>query len=151
VLISSPEAWPAGPLSFPGEVSAPDRYEGKVFVPPFFSIIDTEEGADSHTVKFTLKHHSMALLPVMAANRVGSLPVSPASYQRWGMQDVRSHPVRTRPFELTEKVRALLKETGFDETNRLRYNIMTHGAEPVLAMFATIMKTQLPSSAPKRR
>jgi peptide/nickel transport system substrate-binding protein len=42
-----------------------------------------------------------------------------------------------------ERARALLKEAGWDEKNRLRYTIMTHGAEPSLPTIATIIKTQM--------
>ena len=47
--------------------------EEKAFVAPFFAIVDSVEVVDAHTVKFTLKHPSMTLLPVMAAERVGFL------------------------------------------------------------------------------
>ena len=47
--------------------------EEKAFVAPFFAIVDSVEVVDEHTVKFTLKHPSMTLLPVMAAERVGFL------------------------------------------------------------------------------
>jgi ABC-type transport system substrate-binding protein len=40
------------------------------------------------------------------------------------------------------QARALLKEAGYDETNPLRYTIMTHSAEAALPTIATIMKTQ---------
>jgi ABC-type transport system substrate-binding protein len=40
-----------------------------------------------------------------------------------------------------EKVKALLKEAGFDQKNPLRYAIMTHGAKGALPTIATIMKT----------
>lgn len=42
-----------------------------------------------------------------------------------------------------EKAKALLEEAGFDASNRLKYTIMTHGAEPSLPTVATIIKTQL--------
>ena len=42
-----------------------------------------------------------------------------------------------------EKVRALLKEAGYDAQNPLRYTLMTHGAEASLPIIATVMKTQL--------
>jgi peptide/nickel transport system substrate-binding protein len=41
-----------------------------------------------------------------------------------------------------EKAQALLKEAGFNESNPVRYTIMTHGAEPALPIVAAIMKTQ---------
>src|SRR5688572_1975329 len=51
----------------------------KAFVAPFFAIVDTVEVVDAHTVKFILKHPSMTLLSVMAAERVGFLQMSPAA------------------------------------------------------------------------
>jgi ABC-type transport system substrate-binding protein len=45
----------------------------KAFVAPFFGIVETVEALDAHTVKFTLKHPSVTLLPVMAAERTGFL------------------------------------------------------------------------------
>jgi peptide/nickel transport system substrate-binding protein len=42
-----------------------------------------------------------------------------------------------------EKAKALLKEAGFDQSNPLKYAIMTHGAVPALPTIATIIKTQL--------
>jgi ABC-type transport system substrate-binding protein len=72
----------------------------KAFVAPFFAIIDTVEAIDAHTVKFTLKHPSMTLLPVMAAERVGFLQMSPAAFKKWGKEEIRLHPVGTGPFKL---------------------------------------------------
>jgi len=72
----------------------------KAFVAPFFAIIDRVEAIDAHTVKFTLKHPSMTLLPVMAAERVGFLQMSPAAFKKWGRDDIRLHPVGTGPFKL---------------------------------------------------
>src|SRR5262245_47116694 len=54
----------------------------------------------THTIKFTLKYHSATLLPVMAAHAFGFLLMSPASYERWGKEEVRLHPVGTGPFKL---------------------------------------------------
>ena len=38
----------------------------------------------------------------MAADRVGFLQMSPASYQQWGRGEVRLHPVGTGPFKLAK-------------------------------------------------
>src|SRR4029453_3534613 len=51
---------------------------------PFYSVVDSVEALDAHTVKFTLKYPSVTLLPVMAANRTGFFQMSPASYKGWG-------------------------------------------------------------------
>ena len=74
--------------------------EEKAFDAPNYSIVEALEVIDAHTVKFTLKHPSMILLPVMAAYRAGFLQMSPASYKQWGKDDVRLHPVGTGPFKL---------------------------------------------------
>jgi peptide/nickel transport system substrate-binding protein len=41
------------------------------------------------------------------------------------------------------RAKALLREAGYDERKPLKYTIMTHNADPVLATIATMMKTQL--------
>ena len=73
--------------------------EEKAFVAPFFAIVDSVEALDAHTVKFTLKHPSMTLLPVMAAERVGFLQMSPESFKKWGKEEIRLHPSGTGPFK----------------------------------------------------
>jgi peptide/nickel transport system substrate-binding protein len=55
----------------------------KTFVAPFFAIVDRVEALDAHAVKFTLKYPSMTLLPVIAAERVGFLQMSPAVFKQW--------------------------------------------------------------------
>jgi ABC-type transport system substrate-binding protein len=74
--------------------------EEKALDAPNYSIVESVEAIDAHTVKFTLKHPSIILLPVMAAYRTGFLQMSPASYKQWGKDDVRMHPVGTGPFKL---------------------------------------------------
>jgi ABC-type transport system substrate-binding protein len=119
--------------------------EEKVFVAPFFSIIDTVEALDSHTVKFTLKHPSMTLLPVMAANRVGFLQMSPASYQRWGKEDVRLHPAGTGPFKLArwEQNQMIVLEKnphyfkpGLPYLDRIEFRVMKEGVTRATALRA---------------
>ena len=79
--------------------------EEKAFDAPYYSMVESVDVLDSHTVKFTLKHPSMTLLPVMAANRAGFLQMSPASYKRWGKEEIRLHPVGTGPFKLASGTR----------------------------------------------
>jgi ABC-type transport system substrate-binding protein len=74
--------------------------EEQAFDAPFYSMVETVEALDAHAVNFTLKHPSMTLLPVMAANRTGFLQMAPTSYQRWGKDEVRRHPVGTGPLTL---------------------------------------------------
>jgi ABC-type transport system substrate-binding protein len=57
------------------------------------------EALGAQTVKFTLEHPSMTLLPTMAANGAGCFQMSP-SFQRWGNEEVRLHPAETGPFKL---------------------------------------------------
>ena len=63
--------------------------EEKAFDAPYYNVVEAVEVLDAHTVKFTLRHPSMTLLPVMAANRTGFLQMSPASYKRWGKEEIR--------------------------------------------------------------
>jgi peptide/nickel transport system substrate-binding protein len=74
--------------------------EEKAFDAPYYSMVENVEALDAHTIKFTLKHPSMTLLPVMAANRAGFLQMSPAAYKRWGKEEIRLHPVGTGAFKL---------------------------------------------------
>jgi len=67
---------------------------------PYYSMVESVEALDAHTVKFALKHPSMTLLPVMAANRAGFLQMAPASYKRWGKEEIRLHPVGTGRYKL---------------------------------------------------
>jgi peptide/nickel transport system substrate-binding protein len=53
--------------------------EEKTLDAPYYNIIDAVEALDSHTVKFTFKHPTRTLLPVMAADRTGFLQMSPAT------------------------------------------------------------------------
>src|SRR5262245_54214724 len=45
--------------------------EEKALDTPLFNVVEAVEALDAHTVKFTLKHPSMTLLPTLAANRTG--------------------------------------------------------------------------------
>ncbi len=109
-------------------------------------IMDPEEKAlDAHTIKFTLKHPSMTLLPVMAANRAGFLQMSPASYQRWGKEEIRLHPVGTGPFKLArwdqnqlivlEKNPHYFKQ-GLPYLDRVELRVMKDGITRVTALRA---------------
>jgi peptide/nickel transport system substrate-binding protein len=117
--------------------------EEKAFDTPFYSMVETVEALDAHTVKFTLKHPSMTLLPVMAANRTGFLQMSPASYQRWGKEEVRLHPVGTGPFKLARwdqnQIIVLEKnphyfKPGLPYLDRIELRIMKEGVTRVTAL-----------------
>ena len=115
------------------------------FIAPFLSIVESVEVIDSHTVKFTLKHPSRTLLPTMAVNRVGFLQMSPASYKRWGKEEVRLHPDGTGPFKLGkwEQNRVVVLEKnpnyfkpGLPYLDRVELQIMKEGVTRVTALRA---------------
>jgi ABC-type transport system substrate-binding protein len=110
---------------------------------PFYSIVDSVDAVDAHTVKFTLKHPSRTLLPVMAAYRVGFAQMSPAAYKRWGKAEVRLHPVGTGPFMLTkwEQNRIIVLDknpyyfrSGLPYLDRIKLRIMKDGVTRVTAL-----------------
>jgi ABC-type transport system substrate-binding protein len=117
----------------------------KAFVAPFYAIVDTVDVVDTHTVKFTLKHPSRTLLPVMAVNRVGFLQMSPASYQKWGKEEVRLHPDGTGPFKLARwepnQVVVLEKnphyfKPGLPHLDRIEFRVMKEGVTRATALRA---------------
>jgi peptide/nickel transport system substrate-binding protein len=119
--------------------------EEKAIDVPFYSIVEAVEVVDTHTVKFTLKHPSATLLPVMAANRAGFLQMSPASYKQWGKENVRLHPVGTGPFKLVRwdqnQIIVLEKnphyfKPGLPYLDRIELRIMKEGVTRVTALRA---------------
>jgi ABC-type transport system substrate-binding protein len=117
--------------------------EEKAFDAPNYRIVESVEVIDAHTVKFTLKHPSMILLPVMAAYRAGFLQMSPAAYKQWGKEDVRLHPVGTGPFKLArwEQNQIIVLEKnphyfkpGLPYLDRIDLRIMKEGVTRVTAL-----------------
>src|SRR5215813_1290682 len=117
--------------------------EAKTLDAPFYSIVDIVEALDAHTVKFTLKHPSATLLPVMAAYRVGFAQMSPASYHRWGKEEARLHPVGTGPFKLARwdqnQIIVLEKnpqyfKPGLPYLDRIELRLMKEGVTRVTAL-----------------
>lgn len=117
--------------------------EEKAFVAPFFAIVDSVEALDAHTVKFTLKHPSMTLLPVMAAERVGFLQMSPASFKKWGKEEIRLHPSGTGPFMFARwdqnQIIVLEKnphyfKPGLPYLDRIEFRVMKEGVTRVTAL-----------------
>ena len=117
------------------------------FIAPFLSIVDSVEVIDAHTkkVKFTLKHPTRTLLPTLAINRVGFLQMSPASYKRWGKDEVRLHPDGTGPFKLGkwEQNRIVVLEKnphyfkpGLPYLDRVELQIIKEGVTRVTALRA---------------
>jgi peptide/nickel transport system substrate-binding protein len=119
--------------------------EEKALDAPFYSIVEAVDAIDAHTVRFTLKHPSRTLLPVMAAYRVGFAQMSPAAYKRWGKEDVRLHPVGTGPFKLArwEQNQIIVLEKnpdyfkpGLPYLDRIELRIMKEGVTRVAALRA---------------
>ena len=119
--------------------------EEKAFVAPFFAIVDSVEVVDAHTIKFTLKHPSMTLLPVMAAERVGFLQMSPASFKKWGKEEIRLHPVGTGPFKFADGTKTRSSSSreiphyfkpGLPYLDRIELRVMKEGVTRVTALRA---------------
>jgi peptide/nickel transport system substrate-binding protein len=119
--------------------------EENVFDAPYYSIVDSVEALDAQTVKFTLKHPSATLLPVMAANRAGFLQMSPTSYKQWGKEEVRLHPAGTGPFKLAkwEQNQIIVLEknphyfkSGLPYLDRIELRVMKEGVTRVTALRA---------------
>jgi peptide/nickel transport system substrate-binding protein len=117
--------------------------EEKALDAPFYSIVEAVEAIDAHTIKFTLKHPSRTLLPVMAAYRVGFAQMSPASYKQWGKEEVRLHPVGTGPFKLARwepNLTIVLEKNphyfkpGLPHLDRVELRIMKEGVTRVTAL-----------------
>jgi peptide/nickel transport system substrate-binding protein len=119
--------------------------EEKALDAAYYNIVDAVEVLDAHTVRFTFKQPTRTVLPVMAADRVGFLQMSPASYKRWGREDVRLHPVGTGPFMLAkwEQNQVIVLEKnphyfkpGLPYLDRLELRIMKDGITRVTALRA---------------
>jgi ABC-type transport system substrate-binding protein len=117
--------------------------EEKAVDAPFYSVVESVEPVDAHTVKFTLKYPSVTLLPVMAANRTGFLQMSPASYKWWSKEEVRLHPVGTGPFQLArwDQNRIIVLEKnpqyfkpGLPYLDRIELRIMKEGVTRVTSL-----------------
>jgi ABC-type transport system substrate-binding protein len=119
--------------------------EEKTLDAPYYDIVEAVEALDAHTVRFTFKHPTRTVLPVMAADRVGFLQMSPAAYQQWGREEVRLHPVGTGPFKLAnwEQNQVIVLErnphyfkSGLPYLDRIELRIMKDGVTRVTALRA---------------
>jgi peptide/nickel transport system substrate-binding protein len=119
--------------------------EEKAFDAPYYSMVESVDVLDSHTIKFSLKHPTMTLLPVMAANRAGFLQMSPASFERWGKEEIRLHPTGTGPFKLAKwdqnQIIGLEKnphyfKPGLPYLDRVELRVMKDGITRVTALRA---------------
>jgi peptide/nickel transport system substrate-binding protein len=117
--------------------------EEKALDAPSYSLVEGVDVLDAHTVRFTLKYPSATLLPVIAAHATGFLQMSPASYARWGREEVRLHPVGTGPFTLASweqnRVIMLAKnphyfKPGLPYLDRIELRIMKEGVTRVTAL-----------------
>src|SRR5688572_18286657 len=99
----------------------------------FEPIIESVQVIDDYTLQISLKYPTNTLLPALAVYRVGFMIISPASYQKWGRQDLPHHPAGTGPFKLVrwEQNRVIELERnphyfkkGFPCLDRLEFNIM---------------------------
>jgi peptide/nickel transport system substrate-binding protein len=129
------------------------RWNYRRFIPPeeqalhvpVERLIEAVDALDAHTVKFTLTQPRKALLPLLAAALTGIVQMSPASYQRWGTQEVRWHPVGTGPFQLArwEPNHLLVFEKnphyfkpGLPYLDRIEWRIIPAGVTRVTALRA---------------
>jgi ABC-type transport system substrate-binding protein len=110
---------------------------------PSYSLVDSVEVIDAHTVKFILKYPSATLLPVMAGHASGFLLTSPASYERLGKDEGRLQPIGTGPFKLAkwEQNRVIVLEKnphyfkpGLPYLDRVEFRIMKEGVTRVTAL-----------------
>jgi peptide/nickel transport system substrate-binding protein len=108
-------------------------------------IVEAVDVLDAHTVKFTLKHPTRTMLAALAADRVGFLLMSPASYKQWGREDVRLYPVGTGPFKLAkwEQNQVIVLEKnphyfkpGLPYLDRFELRIMKDGVTRMTALRA---------------
>jgi len=119
--------------------------EEQAFARPFFTIVDTAEALDTHTVKFTLKHPTQTFIPTLGIYRTGFLIKSPATYSTWGRKDAHLHPSGTGPFQLArwepnqlivlEKNPTYFKK-GLPHLDRLELKIMKEGVTRAAALRA---------------
>ena len=111
----------------------------------FEPILESVQVIDEHTLQITLKYPTNTLLPALAAYRVGFMIISPASYKKWGRQDLPLHPAGTGPFKLAnwEQNRIIELERnphyfkkGLPYLDRLEFNIMKDGTTRATAIRA---------------
>ena len=112
----------------------------------FWSLVDSVEAIDAHTVKFTLKHpsreicrRSMAVQP-----KLGFLQMSSASYKRWGRKDVRltsrwgrdhsSWPSGSRTASSSSRRTRTTSNRGSPILERVELRIMKEGVTRVTAL-----------------
>src|SRR5262245_12145076 len=119
--------------------------EEKALDASYYNIVERVEAIDANTVRFTLTHPSVTLIPVMAASPTGFLQISPAAYAKWGKEELRLHPAGTGAFRLARweqnRVIALEKnpdyfKPGLPYLDRVELQVMKDGITRVTALRA---------------
>jgi ABC-type transport system substrate-binding protein len=120
--------------------------EEKVITASYFNpILESVDVIDQHTLQITLKSPTNTLLPALAVYRVGFMIISPASYKKWGKQDLGGHPAGTGPFKLVrwEQNRIIELERNpnyfkkdLPYLDRLEFHVMKDGVTRATALRA---------------
>lgn len=118
--------------------------EERVITASYFTpIVESIQVIDEHTLQINLKYPTNTLLPALAVYRVGFMIISPASYKKWGPQDISRHPAGTGPFKLVrwEPNRIIELERnpdyfkqGLPYLDRLEFRIMKDGVTRATAL-----------------
>jgi peptide/nickel transport system substrate-binding protein len=110
--------------------------EEKVLTAPFFTMVESVEPLDAHTLRITLQYPTETFLRALANYRKGFPIMSPAAYKKWGKQDLTRHPTGTGPFKLAkwEQNALILLERnphyfkpGLPYLDRVEFRIMKDG------------------------
>ena len=119
--------------------------EEKVLTAPFFTMVESVEPLDAHTLRITLQYPTETFLRALANYRKGFPIVSPAAYKKWGKQDLTLHPTGTGPFQLAkwEQNALILLERnphyfrpGRPYLDRVEFRIMKDGVTRATALRA---------------
>jgi len=119
--------------------------EEKVLTARFFTIIESVEPLEAHTVKITLQYPNDTFLRALANYRKGFPIVSPTAYKQWGKQDLPLHPTGTGPFKLAkwEQNALILMERnehyfkpGLPYLDKIEWRIMKDGVTRATALRA---------------
>ena len=119
--------------------------EEKVLTAPLFTMIESVEPVDAHTLKITLQYPTEIFLRALANYRKGFPILSPTAYKTWGKQDLPAHPTGTGPFKLAkwEQNALILLERnaqyfkpGLPYLDRIEFRIMKDGVTRATALRA---------------
>jgi ABC-type transport system substrate-binding protein len=119
--------------------------EEKVLTAPFFTMVESIEPLDAHTLKITLQYPTETFLRALANYRKGFPIISPTAYKKWGKQDLALHPTGTGPFKLAkwEQNSLILLERhapyfkpGLPYLEKIEFRIMKDGVTRATALRA---------------